>query len=73
MVNQKEFGIRLRQRRRCLGYTQVYVSEITGVSNTALCRWEHGNFMPTIDNLIILADMLKCSTDYLLMRTDKII
>lgn len=46
------------------------ISEETGIPATVLSDWKRRNSNPTAYNLIILADYLDCSVDYLIGRTD---
>lgn len=52
-------------------YTQLKVQMDTGISQSILSKYERGDLMPTTENLMILADYYKTSTDYLMDRTDE--
>lgn len=43
---------------------------IKGVSDSLIGYWRKGERIPKADNLIIIANFLEVSTDYLLGRTD---
>jgi len=43
----------------------------SGIPNGMVNRWKNGVVMPSVENLIKLADYFGVSTDYLLGRTDK--
>ena len=51
-------------------YTQLKVQLDTGISQSTLSKYESGDVLPTMDNLMILADYYKTSLDYLMDRTD---
>ena len=51
-------------------YTQLKVQMDTGISQSTLSKYESGDVLPTMDNLMILADYCKTSLDYLMDRTD---
>ena len=53
-------------------YTQLKVQMETGISQSVLSKYEHGDLMPTCENLMILADFYGTSVDFLLDRTDHI-
>lgn len=40
----------------------------TGISKSSFYEWKRGKSLPTLDNLIILAEYFNCSVDYLLGR-----
>lgn len=50
---------------------QVKVSLVFGVSPSAARKWVMGESLPDIDHLILIADTLNVSTDYLLGRVVK--
>lgn len=51
-------------------YTQIKVQLDTGISQSTLSKYECGEAMPTLENLMILADYYHTSLDYLADRTD---
>lgn len=51
-------------------YTQIKVQMDTGISQSTLSKYECGEAMPTLENLMILADYYHTSLDYLADRTD---
>jgi len=56
----------LRKLRLSRGLSQKEVADAIGVSQNAVSQWESGNRTPTLDLIIQLADLLKCTTDDLL-------
>ena len=60
----------LREIREKKGITQIKLSVEIEVSQEMISHYEIGESKPNIDNLIKLADYFKCSTDYLLNRTN---
>ena len=52
-------------------YTQLKVQMDTGISQSTLSKYENGEVMPTVENLMILAAYYKTSLDYLMDRTDE--
>lgn len=57
-------------RIQVLGITAKKVSDDTGISTGNISDWKSGRSMPTAPKLVILADYLDCSVDYLLGRTN---
>ena len=52
-------------------YTQIKVQMDTGISQSALSKYESGDQLPSVENLILLARYYKTSVDYLLDLTDQ--
>ena len=50
------------------GMTISQVQEACGISAAAVCKWQNGQAMPTLDNLIILADLWDVKMDDLIVR-----
>lgn len=61
----ENFGIRLSNTRRELGYTQEELALRLGVTAQAVSKWERGNGYPDIELLYSLAAVLECSMDEL--------
>lgn len=70
MKNKKFKMENLKEIREKKKMTQVNLSTKVGISQEVLSHYEIGVSKPNIENLIKLADHLKCSTDFLLGRTD---
>lgn len=62
---------RLKERREQLGLSQKALAEKTGVVQQTIAGYETGSRKPDSDIINVLADVLECSTDYLLGRADK--
>ena len=60
----------MKKARIIAGYNQVQVADKMDVTNVTVSRWETGQTKPSIDDLVVLSKMYKCSTDYLLGVTD---
>lgn len=52
-------------------FTQVKVQMDTGISQSTLSKYENGETIPTIDNLMILADYYHTSLDFLMDLTSE--
>lgn len=52
-------------------YTQLKVQMDTGISQSTLSKYESGDSLPTVDNLIILAKYYNTSLDFLMDLTDE--
>ena len=52
------FGNAIRQRRQQLGYTQAYLSEVTGLSTSFLSNLENGKETAELGKAIFVASIL---------------
>ncbi len=59
-------GERLQQRRVLINMSQKEVASKIGVSPSIISNYENGERTPSIENLISLASLYRCSTDSLL-------
>ncbi|MCX4356892.1 MAG: helix-turn-helix domain-containing protein [Oscillospiraceae bacterium] len=55
----------LKLFRKQNGFTQEQVAEKLGVSRQAVAKWERGESVPDIENVIALADMYEVTVDSL--------
>lgn len=55
----------LKLFRKQKGFTQEQIAERLGVSRQAVAKWERGETLPDIDNIIALADMYDVTIDSL--------
>ena len=56
-------GKRIRQLRIESGMTIADLQKACGVTAAAVCKWQRGETMPSIDNLVILAALLDVTLD----------
>lgn len=59
-------GAKIRQLREQLGMSQRQLAAALGLDPSAVCLWENGKTVPTINNLYRLADVLGCDARDLL-------
>lgn len=55
----------LKLFRKKYGYTQEQVAERIGVSRQAVAKWEKGEALPDIENILALADIYEVTVDSL--------
>lgn len=60
----------LRKLREASHLTQLAVSVKTGIDQSLLSKYERGMRPPTVENLMILAELYNTSMDYLMGLTD---
>lgn len=63
-------GKRLKKQRELRGWSQLYVANRIGISNTVLSNYERDYRDPDTETLRILAELYEVSTDYLLGNND---
>lgn len=63
---------RLKERREQVGYTQEELANKVGVTKQSISKYEKGLQSPTSIVLSAIADVLECSTDYLLGRSGRV-
>lgn len=51
--------------RKKSGYTQEQIAEKIGVTRQTVAKWENGDAMPDIENIIALADVYEVTVDSL--------
>ena len=66
MFDPREFGVRLRKRRKMMGLRQSDVAEGIRVTEQAVSKWEQSESLPDLDNFILLTKFLSISADELL-------
>lgn len=66
MLDQVQFGKRLREFRKRAALTQKEAAMKIGVSEQAVSKWEKGDCLPDVYNLKLLARILGVSADCLL-------
>lgn len=63
---KENFAKKLREARKEAGYTQKYVEECTGISQSILAYLETGKREPSIENLGTLIDFYGINANWLL-------
>ena len=66
----KEVAERLRHLRESVKLSQVKMSEVVGVKQSSLNRYELNQASPTLETLTRYADYFDVSMDYIFGRTD---
>lgn len=61
-------GKRIKERRKELHLTLADIKAKTGISTGNLSDIENGNRLPASPTLVQLAEVLQCSTDWILMH-----
>lgn len=66
MFDVKKTGERIAVLRKEKRMTQEELAEKMDVSSQAVSKWENGNAMPEVASLVLLSQILDCSTDSIL-------
>lgn len=66
-----KLGDNIQKFRRRLNMSQEELAEKCGVSRQAVTKWETSESTPSLDNIILLADLFGITTDELLGRVEK--
>ena len=61
-----EFASILKELRKSHGLSQMALSKQTGISQSAIAKWELGKTEPTATSLLYVAKFFNESVDYLL-------
>ena len=64
------FGTRLKELRQLKNISQMQLSIMTGISQSAIAKWELNKTEPTASALITLSKFFDESVDYLLGIVD---
>ena len=63
-----EYTLKIRELREARDLTQRQAAKELRVTPGAVAKWETGATVPTLDNLLAVADLLGCSLDALFGR-----
>ena len=67
ILNSEKTGELLKETRLSAGISIEEIRKITGVSRTAIYKWETGTTVPSIDNLLILSRIFDKTIEELLV------
>ena len=71
IIDNKEFGRRLRLLRKEKNMTQSELAERTRVTRSSVANWETGIRFPDVDALKLIATLFHVSVDYLYGISDQ--
>lgn len=67
----KEFPLRLKKLRMQHGFSQKEVAAKLNISPSIVSGYETGERSPSTENLLAISYLYKCSTDYLLGKSNE--
>ncbi|MEV6589356.1 helix-turn-helix domain-containing protein [Streptomyces acidicola] len=56
-ARRREIGARIRDARHHAGLTQLQLGELIGRDHRTVHRWEYGQRVPNLDDLLLIADV----------------
>ena len=62
---------KIKELRRKSNYSQHEIAKKLDVSDSIISGYETGERTPSVENLLALARLFRCSTDYLLGRDEE--
>jgi transcriptional regulator with XRE-family HTH domain len=71
MTHPRDIGIRIREAREDLGWTQDQLASAVGVSRSAVAQWETGRAGQVTTNLTRVAAALGVGVEHLMYGRDK--
>lgn len=69
-INMQATGQRIREIRKARNFTLEELSEFLGISPQAISKWQRGDALPSIDNLMVLCDIFQTHVEDLIVRGD---
>ena len=67
-----ELGKRLKQSRTNKGFSQTNVADYLNISRQSISKWENGNSLPDLANLVRLSNYYEVSIDELLKENQEL-
>ncbi len=69
-IDMAATGTNITRMRRQIGMSVQDLQQIFGFSTPqAIYKWQRGTAMPTLDNLVVLADVFGTTLDAIVVRT----
>lgn len=67
-IDMKGTGNKIRDMRKKSGITIKQIQDACGISAAAVCKWQNGQALPSIDNLLILSVLWNVKMDDLVVK-----
>lgn len=58
-INMEATGARIKELRQASGFSIMRLAEMLGVSQQAICKWQKGQAIPTIDHCVELSVLFR--------------
>ena len=70
-INMEKTGNRIRELRQQCGYTVKDLQKEMGLSSfQAIYKWQRGEALPSVDNLMILAGLFQVRIDQIIIKNE---
>ena len=69
-IDMNATGKKLKEMRKRYGMTIKQIQEVCGISAAAVCKWQNGQAIPSLDNLLILSHIWNVKIDDLIIRQE---
>lgn len=70
-IDMQATGRKIKDLRLAKNITVEQLSTWFSISPQAICKWQRGDALPTIDNLMVLCDILEVRVEDLIVRDDR--
>lgn len=71
MIDMVRTGQNIKRLRKIAGVSVKDLQEVFGFNSPqAIYKWQHGTALPTIDNMVVLARVLRVRIDDILVLAD---
>lgn len=68
-INMEQTGARIEELRRESGYTVKDLQKaMDPISYQAIYKWQQGQSLPSVDNLVILSELFRVPMDQIIIR-----
>lgn len=63
IIDTVKTGQNIRSMRIKSGMTIKDIQDVCGISAAAVCKWQNGQAVPTVDNLVVLSNIWNVRID----------
>lgn len=69
-INAVATGDRIKRLRKKNGFTVDQLCDIFYISPQAIYKWQRGDALPTLDNMLVLCDLFEVKVEDIVVRED---
>ena len=70
MIDMIATGANIKKMRIDAGMTIADITDACGITAGAVCKWQRGDAMPALDNIVVLAAVFGVTVDAILVYKD---
>ena len=71
VIDMEATGKKIRELRKQKQLTVSELAEIMNSSENAIFKWQRGECLPTVDNLVVLSKVFETSLDDIVQREER--